>query len=398
MAQFIPFHLPSIGEEEITAVTNVLRSGWLTTGPVAHSFEKEFAEYIGCKHALAVNSGTAAMQLALEAVGVRSGDEVIVPTNTFTATAEVVTYFGATPVLCDNLPDGFNMDPTDAERKISPRTKAIVPVHIGGEPCDMAAIGALAARHRLPVIEDAAHALPAAFEGRRVGTMSDFTAFSFYATKTITTGEGGMLTTDNDAYAKRASMMRLHGIGNDDAWKRYSRAGSWAYQVLEAGYKFNMPDVLAALGVAQLRKCETFLRQRRLVAELYLSKLAEIEELELPPVGGANCEHSWHLFIIRLKKDCLKIDRDLFIEELKAVGVGASVHFIPLHRHPFYQKRYGYQADSFPNAENAFSRCISLPIYPDLKESQVEHVVQAVQNIVCKYRKNAPVSLPSTRC
>ena len=398
MSSFVPFHLPSIGEEEITAVTDVLRSGWLTTGPVAKAFEKEFADYIGCKHALAVSSGTAAMQLALEAIGLRPGDEVLVPTNTFTATAEVVTYFGAVPILCDNLPDGFNMDPADAERKIGPRAKAIIPVHVGGEPCDMAALGALAARHRLPIIEDAAHALPAAFEGRRVGTISDFTAFSFYATKTITTGEGGMLTTDNDAYAKRVSIMRLHGIGNDDAWKRYSRAGSWAYQVVDAGYKFNMPDVLAALGLAQLRKCETFLSQRRFVAEVYLSKLADIEELELPSVGGANSEHSWHLFIIRLKADCLDIDRDLFIEELKQSGVGASVHFIPLHRHPFYQKRYGYRADGFPNAEDAFSRCISLPIYPDLKEAQIAHVVQAIQNIVSKYRNKSRASLSSGRC
>lgn len=387
MSDFIPFHLPSIGEEEIAAVVNVLRSGWLTTGPVAHAFEKEFASYIGCKHALAVNSGTAAMQLALDAIGLKPGDEVLVPTNTFTATAEVVTYFGATPVLCDSVTNGFNIDPADADRKVTSKTRAVIPVHLGGEPCDMEAIGAMATRHGLPVIEDAAHALPASFDGRRVGTISEFTAFSFYATKTITTGEGGMLTTDNDGYAKRVAMMRLHGIGNDDAWKRYTRAGSWEYQVVEAGYKFNMTDVLAALGLAQLRKCETFFRQRRFIAELYRSKLAEVDELELPPAGSANSEHAWHLFIVRLKRDCLSIDRNAFIEELKQAGMGTSVHFIPLHRHPFYQRLYGYGPDGFPHAEDTFSRCLSLPIYPDLKESQVDHVVQAIQQIVRRNRK-----------
>ena len=390
---YIPFHLPSIGEEEITAVEKVLRSGWLTTGPVAQEFEKEFARYLGCKHALAVNSGTSALQLALEAIGLKPGDEVLVPTNTFTATAEVVTYFGATPVLCDSLPGGFNIDAADAEKKITVKTKAIIPVHIGGEPCDMAAIGGLAARHHLPVIEDAAHALPTSFEGRRVGTISEFTAFSFYATKTITTAEGGMLTTNDDAYAKRVAMMRLHGIGNDDAWKRYSRAGSWEYQVVEAGYKFNLPDILAALGLAQLRKCETLFQQRRFISELYRSKLAETEELELPPAGSANSEHAWHLFIIRLKAGSLDIDRNAFIEQLKEAGVGTSVHFIPLHRHPFYQKRYGYGPSGFPNAEDAFSRCLSLPIFPGLKESQVDHIVDAIQRIVCRNRRKTSVAL-----
>ncbi len=389
----IPFHLPSIGEEEVAAVERVIRSGWLTTGPVAQEFEKEFAGYVGCKHALAVNSGTSALQLALEAIGLKQDDEVLVPTNTFTATAEVVTYFGAIPVLCDSLPGGFNVDAADAEKKITSKTKAIIPVHIGGEPCDMAAIGALAARHNLPVIEDAAHALPTSFEGRRVGTISEFTAFSFYATKTITTGEGGMLTTNDDGYAKRVAMMRLHGIGNEDAWKRYSRAGSWEYQVVEAGYKFNLPDVLAALGLAQLRKCETFYQQRRFISELYRSKLGEMEELELPPAGTADSGHAWHLFIVRLKSDALDIDRNAFIEQLKESGVGTSVHFIPLHRHPFYQRRYGYGPSGFPHAEDAFSRCISLPIFPDLKESQVDRVVDAIQQIVSKNRKKSSVAL-----
>jgi perosamine synthetase len=382
---YIPFHLPSIGEEEIAAVERVLRSGWLTTGPVAHEFEKEFAQYIGCKHALAVNSGTSALQLALDAIGLKGGDEVLVPTYTFTATAEVVTYFGAKPVLCDSLAGGFNIDPADAEKRITSRTKAIIPVHIGGEPCAMDAIQSLAVRHNLQVIEDAAHALPASFGGQRVGTMSEFTAFSFYATKTITTGEGGMLTTNDDAYAARAALMRLHGIGKD-AWKRYSRAGSWKYQVMEAGYKCNLPDILAAVGLAQLRRCDSFLAKRRALVERYRSKLERLEEVELPSAGPAGSEHAWHLFIVRTRPGILEINRDEFIEQLTEAGVGTSVHFIPLHRHPFYQEKYGVRQESFPNAENAYSRCISLPLYPDLAEKDADYVAQTVINIVRKYR------------
>jgi dTDP-4-amino-4,6-dideoxygalactose transaminase len=384
---YIPFHAPSIGEEEIAAVERVLRSGWLTTGPVAHEFEKEFAQYIGCKHALAVNSGTSALQLALDAIGLKSDDEVLVPTNTFTATAEVVTYFGAKPVLCDSLAGGFNIDASDAEKRITSRTKAIIPVHIGGEACDMEAIQSLALRHNLHVIEDAAHAIPASFGGRRVGTISDMTAFSFYATKTITTGEGGMLTTNNDAYAERVAMMRLHGIGNNDAWKRYTSAGSWEYRVVEAGYKFNLPDILAALGQAQLRKCETFFQQRRFIAELYRSKLTDVEEIELPPSGDTDSQHAWHLFIIRIRPDLLGLDRGGFIEQLKEAGMGTSVHFIPLHRHPYYQHTYGARADDFPNAEDAYSRCISLPIYPGLSEHDANRVVRIVAETVRKHRK-----------
>ncbi len=265
---FIPFHRPSIGEEETEAVQRVLASGWLTTGPVVLEFEKQFAAYVGCKYALAVNSCTAALQLALDAIGLRPGDEVLVPSYTFTATAEVVTYFGAKPVLCDSLPGGFNIDPVDAERRVTAKTRAIIPVHVAGEPCDLDPLHAMASRHGLHVIEDAAHTLPAWYRGRQVGTISEMTAFSFYATKTITTGEGGMLATDNDKYAERAKMMRLHGIGGD-AWKRYAKTGSWFYEVHHAGYKMNLPDLLAAVGVAQLGKADKFWQRRREIAARY---------------------------------------------------------------------------------------------------------------------------------
>src|SRR5437660_10277092 len=247
---YIPFHRPSIGKEESDAVQRVLASGWLTTGPVAMEFEKQFAAYIGCKHALAVNSCTAALQLALDAIGLRAGDEVLVPSYTFTATAEVVTYFGASPVLCDCVRGGFNIDPADAERRITERTKAIIPVHIAGQVCDLDPIHGLARRHGLHVIEDAAHAIPASYRGQRIGSISELTAFSFYTTKTITTGEGGMLVTNDENYARRAAIMRLHGISGD-AWKRYSREGSWHYDVLDAGYKLNLTDMQSSLGIAQ---------------------------------------------------------------------------------------------------------------------------------------------------
>lgn len=383
---YIPFHVAAVGEEEIAAVERVLRSGWLTTGPVAHEFEKEFANYIGCKHALAVNSGTAALQLALDAIGLSQGDDVLVPTYTFTATAEVVSYFGANVILCDNIAGGFNIDPGDAEKKITLHTKAIIPVHVGGEPCDMARLKDLAVRHNLKLVDDAAHALPTTYKAARIGTVSDLTAFSFYATKTITTGEGGMLTTDNDSYAERAALMRLHGIGRD-AWNRYSRTGSWSYQVLAAGYKLNLCDILCALGLEQLRKADRFWQERVAIAQHYRERLAEVEEVELPPAGEEGCQHAWHLFILRLKSQALEITRDEFIEELKMMGIGTSVHFIPLHRHPYYAETYGCTAAAFPNAEAAFAGAISLPIYPGLTREQADRVVDAVQRIIFRNQK-----------
>jgi perosamine synthetase len=383
---FIPFHRPSIGDEELAAVREVLESKWLTTGPATLKFEREFVQYLGARHALAVNSGTAALQLAVSVIGLQPGDEVLVPSFTFTATAEVLTYFGARPVLCDSVAGGFNIDVADAEHRITSKTKAIIPVHIGGEPCDLDATQAMTAEHGLHVIEDAAHALPASFRGRRIGTCSPLTAFSFYATKNITTGEGGMLVTDNQDYAERARCMRLHGISNE-AWKRYSREGTWFYEVLHAGFKLNLPDILSALGSAQLSKCDQFLQRRCEIARRYCERFVNAEELELPPPVGPGCEHSWHLFLLRLRPATLRIGRNEFIEELKKLGIGASVHFIPLHLHPYYARVYGYKPGDFPNAEDAFSRCLSLPIYPTLGDDEVERIIRTVERVVSAYRR-----------
>lgn len=386
-SSFIPFHRASVGQEEIDAVSEVLRSQWLTTGPKAHQLEKDFAEYVGARYAVAVNSCTAALQLAIDAIDLRPGDEVIVPAYTFTATAATVIHSGAVPVLCDSKPGEFNLDPESVASLISPRTRAILPVHIAGLPCDLEAVHDIAEQNELHVIEDAAHALPASFQGRKIGSVSELTAFSFYATKTITSGEGGMLTTDNEAYARRARCMRLHGISGD-AWKRYSREGSWFYEVEDAGFKSNLCDILAAIALAQLKKCERFAEQRRAIAQAYIRGFDGEEGLEMPPESDRDHESAWHLFILRLRPEELEISRDKFISELKSLGIGTSVHFIPLHLHPYYAERWGYRAGDFPNAEDAYSRALSLPLFPDMDRETIDRVISSVISLVRTYRKS----------
>jgi perosamine synthetase len=383
---FLPFHVPTIGEEEIAEVVATLRSGWLTTGPKVKQFEQEFARYIGCQQAVAVNSGTAALHLALEAVGITEGDEVLIPTMTFTATAEVVTYLKAKPVLLDCRPDTLNLDPDRIERAITPKTKAIMPVHMGGLPCEMDRILEIARQYHLQVIEDAAHALPARYHGRMVGTLGDITCFSFYATKTITTGEGGMATTDNLEWAERMRLMSLHGISKD-AWKRYTAEGSWYYEVLFPGYKYNLTDLAAAIGIHQLKKCERFWEVRQRYAALYHEGLQDMTALTLPPIAAEGQQHAWHLYILQLNVEQLRITRNQFIDLLKERQIGTSVHFIPLHLHPYYRDTFGYRAADFPQASAAFERIVSLPIYPKMTEADVGYVIETVRALVRQYRR-----------
>jgi perosamine synthetase len=381
----VPFHAPSIGEEAIRAVTETLKSGWITTGPKTRSFEEAFARFIGVRHALAVSSCTAALHLSLDAARLREGDEVLVPTLTFAATAEVVAYFKAKPVLVDVDPLYFNLSLEDAGRKITSKTKVIIPVHFGGHPCPMNSVLELAATKGLTVVEDAAHAIPAKYRGQNIGTLSPMTAFSFYATKTLTTGEGGMVTTNDDSLADRVSLMRLHGMSRD-AWKRYTAAGTWRYEITEAGYKYNLTDPQAALGLVQLSNCEEMWRRRVEIAQKYDSALASLEAYRTPLVAQ-DVQHAWHLYVVLMKPSVIGIHRDQVIEELRERGIGTSVHFIPLHLHPYYQRTWGYHPGQFPVAEDYFDRCISLPIYPSMTDEDVNHVIEALQDISIKFRR-----------
>jgi len=381
--EFLPFHRPELGEAEITAVVDCLRSGWLTTGPRCREFEQRFASYVGAEHAVAVNSCTAGLHLALEALGIGPGDGVLVPTMTFTATAEVVQYLGATPVLVDVDPLTLNLDVEDAERRLLAfpgQVRAIIPVHFAGLPCDMHAVSSLALRYGLSVVEDAAHALPAEYLGRRVGTLGDVASFSFYATKNITTGEGGMITTNDANLAARMRCMSLHGISRD-AWKRYTAEGSWYYEVVAAGFKYNMTDIAAALGLAQLDRCEAMRARRAEIAAEYTRQFAPVECLEVPAAGEPWTGHAWHLYPLRLRLDRLDIDRAQFIDQLRSLGIGTSVHFIPLHLHPHYRDRFRYRPSDFPTATAIYPQLVSLPLYSAMTDAEVEQVITAVLHL-----------------
>jgi UDP-4-amino-4,6-dideoxy-N-acetyl-beta-L-altrosamine transaminase len=381
---FLPFSLPDIGEAEIDEVADTLRSGWITTGPKTKRFEEEFRRYVGSKHAIAVNSCTAALHVALAAAGIGPGDEVITSPLTFCSTANVIVHLGATPVFADIGRD-FNIDPREIERHITPATKAIIPVHYSGQPCRMDEILACARRHGLPVIEDAAHAVGAKYHGRMVGTVGNVTAFSFYAIKNMTTAEGGMITTDDDEMAEKMRLLSLHGISKD-AWKRYTSAGSWYYEVIYAGYKCNMADIQAALGLHQLDRLEGFLEARRRIVATYNEAFDEMPELCIPIVNGG-VRHAWHLYVIQLNLERLTIDRAQFIEALRAENIGTSVHFIPVHLHPYYRQRFGYQRGDFPAAERIYDRIVSLPLYPKLTEADVKDVTTAVSKVIRAHRR-----------
>ena len=382
--EFLPFALPHITQAEIDEVVDTLRSGWIAAGPKVKRFEREFSDAVGAEHAIALSSATAALHLALDAVGVQPFDEVIVPVYTFTSSAAVIVHAQGTPVFVDVDPITCNLDPAKLEAAVTPRTRAIVVVHIAGLPAEMDPILEIARAHRLAVIEDAAHAFPARYRGQMVGTIGDLTAFSFYATKTLATGDGGMLTTNNAEYAQRVALMSLHGMSRD-AWKRYTASGSWFYEVLDAGFKYNMTDIMAALGLQQLARRDWLLERRRAIAARYNAAFAELPELETPP-NPDHVEHAWHLYMLRLRPERLTISRDDFIKALADAKIGTSVHFIPLQLHPFYRGAYDLAPDDFPAALDAYRREISLPIYPGMSAEDVEDVIAAVTKIVAAHR------------
>ena len=372
----IPFHKTHTTDEEINAATEAIKSGWVTMGPKTVAFEKEFKAYIGSEEAVSVNSATAALHLALKAIGLQRDDEVIVPTNTFVATAEVVTYFDAIPVLCDIEEDTHNIDVSKIEALITEKTRAIIPVHFAGQPCDMDEIYAIAQKYNLKVIEDAAHAIPSSYKGVKIGNLqkSDVTCFSFYATKTLSTGEGGMATTNNAAYAKNMRINRLHGISRD-AWDRYTTKGAWYYEIVDNGCKYNTTDINAAIGMVQLKKQEMLREKRAKIAQTYTAAFRNNKNITLPFVKDDR-ESSWHLYVIKIE------NRDEVIEKLKERGVGCSVHFIPIHKHPYYKERYAYENKAYPVANEVFERSLSLPIYPDMLDEEVAYVIEQVSELV----------------
>lgn len=380
---FLPFAQPEIGEEEIAEVVDSLRSGWITTGPKARRFEQDFARYLGEGiDAIAVSSATAGLHLALEAAGIGPGDEVITTPYTFTASAEVIRYLGADPVFVDVDPETLNLDAARIEPAITERTRAILPVHFAGLPCGMEQILSLARKYNLRVVEDAAHALPTLYDGHAIGTLdSDLAIFSFYATKNITTGEGGMVVTRNKDYAERMRVMRLHGISHDVFDRYTSNRPSWHYEVVAPGFKYNMTDIAAAIGLHQMKKVDVFHARRARIAERYNLAFADLP-VRLPASARSADQHAWHLYVIRLDSAQISITRDEFIEQMAESGIGTSVHFIPLHLHPYWRDRYGFVPDDFPVADKAYRSAVSLPIYPKMTDKDTERVIESVRTIL----------------
>lgn len=386
-SEFLHFAPPLIGDEEIEEVVDTLRSGWLTTGPKTQRFEEQFRDFVGARAALALNSATSAMHVALAALGVGEGDAVVTTTMTFSSSVHVIEHQRARPVLVDVEPDTLNIDPAQVEAAIKrvPGVKAILPVHLYGHPADMDAIYDIAERHELAVVEDSAHALPAHIDGRMIGApkagfgFPNLVAFSFYATKNLTTGEGGMLTGPPDLIDS-ARVWSLHGMSRD-AFKRYTSEGSWRYEVVLPGFKYNMPDIQAAIGLQQLKRLDAMQRRRKAIVSQYDEALGQLEELETPNVRPG-IESAWHIYLLRLKAGRLKIDRAQFIDELRERNIGTSVHFIPVHEQPYYRDRYGFKPADFPVAHSNFERMLSLPLSPALSDADIADVIEAVTEIV----------------
>lgn len=383
MDKFLPFALPDIGEAEIQEVVDSLKSGWLTTGIKARQFEKDFADFLGGNiETIAVNSATAGLHLALEALGIGPGDEVITTPYTFTATAEVIRYLGAHPVFVDINENTYNIDPSKIEQAITKRTKVIIPVHFAGMACDMDRIMEIAKKYGLKVLEDAAHSFPTLYNGKLIGSLdSDAAVFSFYATKTITTGEGGMIVTKNKDIAERCRVMRLHGI-NRDVFDRYtSTKPAWYYEVVAPGFKYNLTDIAASIGIHQLKKADLFQKKRREIAERYDDELKDLSLILPPKPLNSDSTHAWHIYMIRLRDDA-PISRDLFIEKMSAQGIGCSVHFIPLHIHPYWKETYKLAPQDFANALKVYQRAISLPIYTKMTAEDQSRVIKSIKEIL----------------
>ena len=381
----LPFFRPSIDETDVASVAETVRSGWLTLGPVSENLEKEIARYLGAANVVGVSSCSAAMFLALKAMGVGPSDEVVTSALTFASTVNGIIHAGARPVLADIDPETFCVSPEELRKKITSKTKAVIPVHFGGQACRIDEILETARGKKIRVLEDAAHSFGASVGGRKIGSFGDATAFSFYATKNITTGEGGCLVTTDEALADNVRLLSYHGMSHD-SWARYADRGSWYYEVTLPGYKCNMSDVLSSLGLSQLRKVDAMLARRRELAERFIGLLEGSPFFELPRVHPEN-DHTWHLFVIRLRLATLGIDRDDFIRALAAENIGCSVHFIPIYRHPFFQP-YLSRGDSFPLSDDYFSRCISLPLFPSMRDEDVDDVVRALERIAVYYAKN----------
>lgn len=372
----IPFHKTHTTDEEINSAVEAIKSGWLTMGPKTVEFEKQFKEFVGSNEAISMNSATAALHLALKAIGLQRDDEVIVPTNTFVATAEVVTYFDAIPILCDIEESTHNIDVSKIEELITNKTKAIIPVHFAGQPCDMDEIYEIAKKYNLKIIEDAAHAIPSRYKGIKIGALeiSDITCFSFYATKTLSTGEGGMAATNNSDYAKSMKINRLHGISKD-AWDRYTIKGAWHYDIVDNGCKYNTTDINSSIGMVQLKKQDMLREKRDRIAQKYNEAFKDNTNIVLPYLKNDR-ETSWHLYVIKID------NRDKVIEQLKENGVACSVHFIPIHKHTYYKNKYGYKNEDYPVANKVFNKSLSLPIYPDMSGEEIEYVIKNVLEIV----------------
>jgi dTDP-4-amino-4,6-dideoxygalactose transaminase len=382
--EFLSFSPPLIGDEEIAEVVDTLRSDWITTGPKTRQFEREFAQFVGAPAALAVGSATDAMLVGLAALGIEPGDQVITTPMTFCSTVHVIEHLGAIPVLVDVEPDTLNIDPEQVARAVTPRTRAVMPVHLYGHPCEMDALLGISTQHNLYVLEDAAHALPARYKGQMVGTLGTLTAFSFYATKNLTTAEGGMLTGD-PKIVEQARLWSLHGMSRD-AYKRYSAEGSWYYEVILPGFKCNMTDIQAAIGLHQLHKLQQSQVRRREIVRRYNEAFSRLEALQIP-VERPEVEHARHLYALRLNLERLAIDRSRFIEELKARNIGTSVHFIPVHLHPYYRDKYGYKPQDFPVAYENYRRLISLPLNLRMSDQDVDDVIEAVFDVINAYRR-----------